>query len=215
MESSISISRSTVQPENTYSSILKVIGQVWESQKRISINKVSLIWSNNKIRFSFNNRPNRKRWGARLVDVIKYLPQRALLHEVSNFFLAVAPIYVTFSIHYSIHYPPYLWNCTSYDHVFCYACKMMIYPGVFFFFFFFKLIFGAATVVKGQKITQNKNLKLHISHVISYLPNIIAYDQDFWYTCVKWWYIHTFFHFTKILIFQVVRGKRANNGPKW
>ena len=62
----------------------------------------------------------------------------------------------------------------------------MIYPGVFFFFFFFfKLIFGAATVVKGQKITQNKNLKLHISHVISYLSNIIAYDQDFWYTCVK------------------------------
>ena len=28
----------TVQPENTYSSILRVAGQVWESQKRISIN---------------------------------------------------------------------------------------------------------------------------------------------------------------------------------
>ena len=28
----------TVQPVNTYSCILKVTGQVWESQKRISIN---------------------------------------------------------------------------------------------------------------------------------------------------------------------------------
>ena len=32
------LSGGTVQPENTYSSILKVAGQVGESQKRISIN---------------------------------------------------------------------------------------------------------------------------------------------------------------------------------
>ena len=32
------LSGGTVQPENTYSSILKVTGQVWESQKRIGIN---------------------------------------------------------------------------------------------------------------------------------------------------------------------------------
>ena len=32
------LSGSTVQPENTYSYILNVTGQVWESQKRISIN---------------------------------------------------------------------------------------------------------------------------------------------------------------------------------
>ena len=31
-------SGSTVQPENTYSCTLKVTGQVWENQKRISIN---------------------------------------------------------------------------------------------------------------------------------------------------------------------------------
>ena len=31
------LSGGTVQPENTYSCILKVTGQVWESQKRISI----------------------------------------------------------------------------------------------------------------------------------------------------------------------------------
>ena len=38
LPSSVSLlSGSTVQPENTYSCILKVTGQVWESQKRISI----------------------------------------------------------------------------------------------------------------------------------------------------------------------------------
>ena len=53
-----------VEPEKNYSCILKVTGQVWESQKRISINtnhsyhqlsspQASLNWSNNKIRFSF------------------------------------------------------------------------------------------------------------------------------------------------------------------
>ena len=35
---SLSLSGGALQPENTCSSILKVTGQVWESQKRISIN---------------------------------------------------------------------------------------------------------------------------------------------------------------------------------
>ena len=35
------LSGGTVQPENTYSCILKVTGQVWESQKRISITLVT------------------------------------------------------------------------------------------------------------------------------------------------------------------------------
>ena len=35
------LSGGTVQPENTYSRILKVTGQVWESQKRISITLVT------------------------------------------------------------------------------------------------------------------------------------------------------------------------------
>ena len=40
--SSVSIqSGGTVQPENTYSCILKVTGQVWESQKRISITLIT------------------------------------------------------------------------------------------------------------------------------------------------------------------------------
>ena len=39
LPSSVSlISGAIVQPENIYYSILKVTGQVWESQKRISIN---------------------------------------------------------------------------------------------------------------------------------------------------------------------------------
>ena len=39
LPSSVSLlSGGRVQPENTYSCILKVTGQVWESQKRISIN---------------------------------------------------------------------------------------------------------------------------------------------------------------------------------
>ena len=78
LPSSVSLlSGGTVQPENTYSCILKVTDQVWESQKRISINtnhsyhqrsypQASLSWSNNKARFSFNQ-PNKKRWGAQLV----------------------------------------------------------------------------------------------------------------------------------------------------
>ena len=87
--SSVSLlSRGTVQPENTYSRILKVTGRVWESQKRISISTnhshhqrssplASFNWSNNKARFSFNQ-PNRKRWDAKLVFV-KHLPHKAFL----------------------------------------------------------------------------------------------------------------------------------------
>ena len=84
LQSSVSLlSGSTVEPEKNYSYILKVISQVWKSQNRISINtnhsyhqrassEASFNWSNNKIRFSFKQ-PNRKRWAARLVDVIKHL----------------------------------------------------------------------------------------------------------------------------------------------
>ena len=35
------LSGGTVQPENTYSCILKVTGQVWESQKRTSITLIT------------------------------------------------------------------------------------------------------------------------------------------------------------------------------
>ena len=89
LPSSVSLlSDGTVSPENTYYHILRVTGQVWENQKRISINanlsyhqcsslSASLNWSNNKARSSFNQ-PNRKRWGAKLVYV-KHLPNKAFL----------------------------------------------------------------------------------------------------------------------------------------
>ena len=89
LPSSVSLlSGSNMQPKNTYSCILKVTGPVWESQKRISIKtnhsyhqhsspSASLNWSNNKIRFSFN-KPSRKRWEARLVDVVKHLPHKVI-----------------------------------------------------------------------------------------------------------------------------------------
>ena len=82
------LSGGRVQPESTYLCILKVTGQVWEGQKKISINTnhshhqhsfpyASLNWSNNKVRFCLNQ-PNRKRWGAKLVDV-KHLTHKAFL----------------------------------------------------------------------------------------------------------------------------------------
>ena len=46
LPSSVSLlSDGTVQPENTYSSILKVTGQVWESQKRIRITLITAMTS--------------------------------------------------------------------------------------------------------------------------------------------------------------------------
>ena len=92
----------TVQPENTYSCNLKVVCQVWESQKKISINTnhsyhqrsspwTSLNWFTNKIRF---NQPIRKRMGARLVNVIKQLPDNVFLlwyyHEIL-YYVAIMP----------------------------------------------------------------------------------------------------------------------------
>ena len=79
----------TLCKQNTYSSIVKVKFQVWESQTRRNINTnhsyhqhssslASLNWSKNKVRFSFNQ-PNWKRWSTRLVDVIKHLPHKAFL----------------------------------------------------------------------------------------------------------------------------------------
>ena len=71
---------------------------------------------------------------------------------------------------------------------------------------------------------KNKN---YIRHV-PYLRNSVAYDHDFWYTWVKWWYLQAFFSFFSTFWFfgllgrrkgmgggGVARGKRAKNDPKW
>ena len=46
--------------------------------------------------------------------------------------------------------------------------------------------------VKGQKMTQN-NKNFSVSLLIS--GTIHHMNCDFWYTWVKWWYVHYFFHF--------------------
>ena len=79
------LSGGTVQPKNTYSCILKVTVQVWNSQKRISINTYhsyhqrslpKLVLTNLTIKSDLVNQPSRKKWGVKLVDVIKHLPQK-------------------------------------------------------------------------------------------------------------------------------------------
>ena len=84
-------------------------------------------------------------------------------------------------------------------------CKMMISPGIFFILknFDFLGCLGGGT----------------------HLRNSIAYDHDFWYTCVKWWHLQMLFsffqdfHFFKIFIFWVIRRvkglKMAQNGKKF
>ena len=75
-------------------------------------------------------------------------------------------------------------------------CKM-ISLGTFFFFIFLKFLFfrlfeGGGG--KGAKIAQ----KIKNNNCICHLPyprGNIAYDHDFWYACVKWWYLQISFSF--------------------
>ena len=53
--------------------------------------------------------------------------------------------------------------------------------------------------------------KFFLSRSISQEPHII-YDFHLWYTCVKWYCLHAFFHFFKILIFWVIRGVKREKG---
>ena len=69
--------------------------------------------------------------------------------------------------------------------------KWSWYLQVFFFFIFLKFLFLGCEGVKVQKIAQMKNHN-YIHHV-PYLKNNIAYNHDFWYTSVKWWYLQDFF----------------------
>ena len=49
-------------------------------------------------------------------------------------------------------------------------------------------------------------------HHVPYLRNFMAYDDDFWYTCGKWWYLRAFLSFFQNFDFL---GKRAKSTPKW
>ena len=69
---------------------------------------------------------------------------------------------------------------------------MMTSPDTFSIFskFWFSGLLGGR-VLKGQKIVpNNKNICL-----TSYLRNCTLYDCGFWYTCIKWWYLHQIFSF--------------------
>ena len=75
---------------------------------------------------------------------------------------------------------------------------------------FFWLLGGRK--VKGQKIAQNGNNNC-IRHG-TYLRNSIAYDHDFWYNCVKLWYLQLFSYFFEIFIFRAVKGGKTAKQPK-
>ena len=78
-----------------------------------------------------------------------------------------------------------------------------------FFHFFFQ--FFCVSGVNRQKIAQNEKYNHYICHV-PYLQNSVAYDHDFRYTCVKWWYLQLVFLFSFILNFPALTAK---NSPKW
>ena len=67
------LSGGTVQPENTYSCILKVTDQVWECQKRISINTNHSYHQRSSFYASLNWSNNKNRW--------KHLPHKAFYHD--------------------------------------------------------------------------------------------------------------------------------------
>ena len=53
-------------------------------------------------------------------------------------------------------------------------------------------------------------------HHMSYLRNSVAYGYDFWYSCVKWWYLPVFFfHFLIFSFFGTVRRGGGSKGKKY
>ena len=105
----------------------------------------------------------------------------------------------------------YLRNSIGYDHDFWYTFVKWWYLEGFFSFFWNFFIFWAVRRVKGQKIAQKMKSNNYICH-LPYLRKSVAYDHDFWYTCVKWWYISAFFPFFEILSFWTVMGVKGISG---
>ena len=75
-----------------------------------------------------------------------------------------------------------------------------------------------------QKFTFKWNTHLYVSLFLSvccsahpsapYLRNRTLCDHNFFYTCVKWWYLQGLFHFYEILIFWAVSGGGGGGGGK-
>ena len=74
------------------------------------------------------------------------------------------------------------------------------------------LFFWVISAGKGQKTAQNDNSVCCAPN----LKNYTLYDHDLWYTSVNDNISRLFFHFLKILVFQVVRRvKRQKMAQKW
>ena len=123
--------------------------------------------------------------------------------EGSKFFLFFVRFFFP-SVHPSVAH--YIWG-TVHHVIIIFVTHVQNDISWVFLIFFLILIFRAVMGAKGQKIAQNEKWKLHSSR--AYLRNSIAFDHDFWYTRVKWWYLQVFFNFLKILIFRV------KSGVKW
>ena len=69
-----------------------------------------------------------------------------------------------------------------------------------FFHFFEILIFQA---VRG--VTAKNSPKWKISYIchVAYLRDSTAFDYDFSYNCVEWWYLQAFFSFSLIFYFSI------------
>ena len=51
-----------------------------------------------------------------------------------------------------------------------------------------------------------------------YLRNRTSSNHNFWYNCVKWWYLQVFFHFFRNFIFwdyRGVKGQKITQNKKW
>ena len=103
----------------------------------------------------------------------------------------------------------YLRNSKVYDHDFWYTFVKWWYVQDFFHFFeifIFWVVSREGGGEKGKKLPNMKNI--YIRHT-PYFRNSIAYDHDFWYTCLKWWYLQVFLALFEIFIFLAVRGGKG------
>ena len=106
----------------------------------------------------------------------------------------------------SIRHAPYLWNSLAYDYDFWCSFVKWWYLQVFFFFF------GTVRGVKGQK--KSSKWKMIVTSAMCHISGRVAYDHDFWYTCVKWWYLVVLFSLFSNLVFFTVRGVKGQKMPK-
>ena len=76
------------------------------------------------------------------------------------------------------------------------------------------LLIMLITLMKNQLKRKNRSKwKITVTSVTRYISGtVLAYDHDFWYICVKWWFLQAFFLFCQSLDFWVVTWVK---GQKW